>query len=83
MSITKPRIAILEDHDDTREMLRISLESDFSVRDFDNTADLLSALETEKFAAITADVMLTGLDGFVLIQAIRSDARFGNGRGSR
>src|SRR5881394_3846504 len=32
----KPRIAILEDHEDTREMLRVALESDFSIDAFDN-----------------------------------------------
>jgi CheY-like chemotaxis protein len=76
MSVAKPKIAILEDHEDTREMLRISLESDFSVCDFDNTSELLSALEKEKFAAIIADIMLPGLDGFVLIKTVRSDPRF-------
>src|SRR5262249_46368668 len=76
MFLTKPRIAILEDHQDTREMLGIALGQDFSIRAFDNTADLLAALEKEKFAAIIADIMLPDLDGFALIKAVRSDPRF-------
>ena len=76
MNVAKPRIAILEDHDDTREMLRIALQPTFSVSDFDNTSDLLAALETEDFSAIIADIMLPGLDGFALIRTIRSDPRF-------
>jgi len=72
----KPRIAILEDHEDTREMLRIALDQEYSIRDFGNTADLLAAMETEKFAAIIADIMVPGLDGFALIKAVRSDPRF-------
>src|SRR5690349_16067423 len=76
MIFTKPRIAILEDHQDTREMLRIALGQEFSIRDFDNTTDLLAAMETEKFAAIIADIMVPGLDGFALVRAVRSDPRF-------
>ena len=29
----KPHIAVLEDHEDTREMLRVGLESHFSIRE--------------------------------------------------
>ena len=53
----KPHIAVLEDHEDTREMLRVGLESHFSIREFSNAPDLLTALEREKFSAILADIM--------------------------
>ena len=76
MTPTKPHVAILEDHEDTREMLRIALDADFSIRDFANASDLLSALEREKFSAIIADVMLPGLDGFTFIRTLRADPRF-------
>src|SRR5262245_53923043 len=76
MTVTKPRVAILEDHDDTREMLRIGLEAEFSISDYANATDLLSAMEREKFSAIIADVMLPGLDGFTFIKTLRADSRF-------
>jgi CheY-like chemotaxis protein len=73
---TKPHIAVLEDHDDTRELLSITLGDDFSVQEFRNAPDLLAALEREEFSAVVADIMLPGVDGFSLIEAVRSDDRF-------
>jgi len=74
----KPLIAVLEDHDDTRELLIIFLESEFSVRAFREVSDLLNALEREKFAAIVADIMLPRIDGYQFIETLRRDARFGS-----
>src|SRR5581483_4315375 len=76
MISNKLHIAILEDHDDTREMLRVALESDFSIREFRNASDLLSALEREKVSAIIADIMMPGLDGFEFVRTLRADERF-------
>jgi CheY-like chemotaxis protein len=76
MRPVKPRVAILEDHQDTREMLRVALDKDFSIRDFENASDLLAALEEENFSAIIADIMLPGLDGFAFIKTLRADPRF-------
>jgi CheY-like chemotaxis protein len=73
---SKPRIAVLEDHDDTRELLLIFLESEFSVRAFREVSDLLKALEEEKFAAIVTDIMLPGVDGYYFIETLRRDPRF-------
>jgi CheY-like chemotaxis protein len=72
----KPRIAVLEDHEDTRELLRISLANDFSVQDFRDAAELLAALERDKFSAVVADIMLPGLDGYSFVKAVRRDRRF-------
>jgi CheY-like chemotaxis protein len=72
---TKPHVAILEDHDDTRELLRVSLQDDFTVSDFREAVELLRALETGTFAAIVADIMLPGLDGYNFVRTVRSDAR--------
>ena len=73
---TKPRIAILEDHDDTRELLCVSLQDDFLVSDFREAAELLHVLETGTFAAIVADIMLPGLDGYRFVRTLRADSRF-------
>ena len=74
----KPHVAILEDHEDTREMLRVGLETDFSITLYGDAAELLAALEPGKFSAIVADIMLPGLDGFGFIEAIRRDFRLAN-----
>ena len=72
----KPRVAILEDHEDTREMLLLALEAEFSIRDFRDASELLSAMEGEKFSAIIADIMVPGLDGFAFVRTLREDPRF-------
>jgi CheY-like chemotaxis protein len=74
----KPRVAILEDHDDTRELLRISLDSEFSCRDFADASQLLAELGEGNFSAVIADIMLPGLDGYQFIKTVRSDPRFRN-----
>jgi CheY-like chemotaxis protein len=74
----KPRLAILEDHEDTRELLRISLGSQFSCRDFEDASDLLAELERENFSAVIADIMLPGLDGYEFIRTVRSKPRLQN-----
>ena len=74
----KPRVAILEDHEDTRELLRISLGSHFSCRDFEDASHLLAELDSENFSAVIADIMLPGLDGYEFIRTLRSKPRFQN-----
>jgi CheY-like chemotaxis protein len=74
----KPRVAILEDHDDTRELLRISLDSQFSCRDFADASQLLAELGEGNFSAVIADIMLPGLDGYEFIKTVRSNPRFRN-----
>ena len=69
----KPLIAVLEDHDDTREFLMITLGDDFSVQEFRDAVELLSVLQREKFSAVVADIMLPGLDGYGFIRAVRTN----------
>ena len=72
----KPWVAILEDHEDTRELLRISLGSQFSCRDFENASQLLAEMDRENCSAVIADIMLPGLDGFEFIRTVRSKPRY-------
>jgi DNA-binding response OmpR family regulator len=74
---SKPRIAILEDHEDTREMLCVALQTDFSPIVYESAHDLLIALDQEHFSAIVADIMLPGVDGYEFVRTIRSHAQFG------
>jgi CheY-like chemotaxis protein len=72
---TKPRIAVLEDHDDTREFLTITLGDEFSVHEFGDAVELLAVLDREKFSAVVADIMLPGLDGYGFVRAVRTSDR--------
>jgi len=74
----KPRIAILEDHADTRELLRIALDNQFSCKDFADASHLLAELPEGNFSAVIADIMLPGLDGYEFIERVRSNPRFRN-----
>ena len=74
----KPRVAILEDHDDTRELLRISLDGQFSCRDFADASQLLAELGEGNFSAVIADIMLPGLDGYEFIKRVRANPRYRN-----
>src|SRR5439155_19267939 len=78
ISRPRPRIAVLDDHDDTRELLHILLESEFSVAEFTEAAALLEAMKKENFAAIVADIMLPKLNGYYLVTTLRADPRFKN-----
>ena len=76
--LTKPLIAVLEDHEDTRDLWRLSFEQEFCVQDFQKASDLLSALERHRFAAVVADIMMPELDGYDFVKAVRADPRFKN-----
>jgi CheY-like chemotaxis protein len=74
----KPRIAVLDDHDDTRELLHVSLEPEFDVQVFAHGASLLDAVEKEQFDLIVADIMMPELDGYQLIRELKSRDRSKN-----
>ena len=57
-------------------MLRLALDADFSIRDFRDASELLSAMEEENFSAIIADIMVPGLDGYGFVGVLRTDPRF-------
>jgi CheY-like chemotaxis protein len=69
----KPLIAVLEDHDDTREYLTLALGDHFSIQAFGDAGGLLSVLQREKFSAVVADIMLPGLDGYGFVRAVRAN----------
>jgi len=72
----KPRIAILDDHEDTGEMLRVALDTDFFPVVYHNGDELLASLDQENFSAIIADIMLPGVNGYDFIRTIRNHSRF-------
>lgn len=67
------KIYIVEDDESIRELESYALiNSDFSVKAFESSKGLYSALEAEKPALIVLDIMLPGEDGLSVLQKIRS-----------
>ncbi len=66
-------IYIVEDDESIRELESYALiNSDFSVKAFESSKGLYSALEAEKPALIVLDIMLPGEDGLSVLHKIRS-----------
>ncbi len=67
------KIYIVEDDESIRELESYALiNSDFSVKAFESSKGLYTALEAEKPALIVLDIMLPGEDGLSVLQKIRS-----------
>jgi two-component system chemotaxis response regulator CheY len=71
----KYRIAVLDDNADIRHLLRVTLERDYLVEDFDNATALLEFLEETPCDRIISDLCLPNMDGFDFIFALRKNAR--------
>ena len=72
----KPNVLIVEDHDDTREMLRTMLEmKGCRVLEACNGLDALEVARREQPALILMDGSLPLLDGLAATRLIREDAR--------
>ena len=74
--VSRPTILLVEDHTDSRQLYAEFLSDQFEVLE---AADGISALEV--LAGTVPDVLVTDLalprmDGFALIERVRSDARF-------
>src|SRR5687768_340826 len=64
------RIAIVEDHDDSREFLGLVLGDHFSVREFKTASDFLTAVDQEQFDVILTDIRLPDMDGYALLSSL-------------
>jgi DNA-binding response OmpR family regulator len=73
----KPRIIIVDDDRDTREMLTLALELEgFDVGQAANGLRLISAMHVDRPDVILLDVMMSWIDGFELCRAIKKNATF-------
>ena len=75
----KPRVIIVDDDRDTREMLTLALELEgFDVGQAANGLRLISAMHVDRPDVILLDVMMSWIDGFELCRAIKKNPTFGD-----
>ena len=73
----KPKITIVDDDRDTREMLTLALELEgFDVGQAANGLRLISAMHVDRPDVILLDVMMSWIDGFELCRAIKKNPTF-------
>jgi DNA-binding response OmpR family regulator len=73
----KPRVIIVDDDRDTREMLTLALELEgFEVAQAANGLRLISAMHVDRPDVILLDVMMSWIDGFELCRAIKKNPTF-------
>lgn len=74
---TRPRIIIVDDDRDTREMLTMALDLEgFAVGQAANGLRLISAMHVDRPDVILLDVMMSWIDGFELCRAIKKNPTF-------
>jgi DNA-binding response OmpR family regulator len=75
----RPRVTIVDDDRDTREMLTLALELEgFDVGQAANGLRLISAMHVDRPDVILLDVMMSWMDGFELCRAIKKNPTFGD-----
>jgi DNA-binding response OmpR family regulator len=73
----KPKVIIVDDDRDTREMLTLALELEgFDVSQAANGLRLISAMHVDRPDVILLDVMMSWIDGFELCRAIKKNPTF-------
>ncbi len=73
----RPRVIIVDDDRDTREMLTLALELEgFDVTQAANGLRLISAMHVDRPDVILLDVMMSWIDGFELCRAIKRNPTF-------
>src|SRR3990172_3631020 len=78
-SSRKPKVTIVDDDRDTREMLTLALELEgFDVGQAANGLRLISAMHVDRPDVILLDVMMSWIDGFELCRAIKKNPTFGD-----
>ena len=76
-SAAKPRVIIVDDDRDTREMLTLAIELEgFEVGQAANGLRLISAMHVDRPDVILLDVMMSWIDGFELCRAIKKNPTF-------
>jgi DNA-binding response OmpR family regulator len=73
----RPKVIIVDDDRETREMLTLALDlAGFDVSEAANGLRLISTLHVDRPDAILLDVMMSWIDGFELCRAIKQNEEF-------
>ena len=73
----KPKVTIVDDDRDTRELLSLALESEgFEVNAAANGLRLISSLQLKRPDVILMDVNMSWIDGFELCKAVKKNEQF-------
>src|SRR6266567_8086292 len=75
--VRKPKVIIVDDDRDTREMLTLALELEsFDVAQAANGLRLISSLHVDRPDVILLDVMMSWIDGFELCRSVKKNEEF-------
>ncbi len=73
----KPKVTIVDDDRDTRELLSFALEAEgFEVTAAANGLRLIASLQLKRPDAILMDVNMSWIDGFELCKAVKKNEQF-------
>jgi len=70
----KPRVAIVDDNVDCRELLGILLSETFEIVTFDTVKEAIETIPVCKPALVLCDLLMPDHDGFDLIKRLRAQA---------
>jgi ligand-binding sensor domain-containing protein/signal transduction histidine kinase/DNA-binding NarL/FixJ family response regulator len=68
----KPTILIAEDNDDVRQFIADTLRRMYTITEFANGSDALSAMERDIPDLIISDIMMSDIDGLTLCKSVKS-----------
>jgi DNA-binding response OmpR family regulator len=75
--MSKPKVTIVDDDRDTRDLLSLALEDHgFEVNAAANGLRLISSLELKRPDVILMDVNMSWIDGFELCKAVKKNENF-------
>jgi DNA-binding NtrC family response regulator len=66
----KDKIAVIDDHEDSLEILREALSPAYEVQTFSDPVDALTKIKSGPFSAVITDVMMPKLNGIDLMRSI-------------
>ena len=70
---TRPTVLVVQDENDSRQMIVDSLEeAGFAAAQSANAVDALARLSEQRFDLVVADVEMPRLDGFLLTERLRA-----------
>jgi len=77
MAERRPKVTIVDDDRDTREMLTLALDLEgYDVTQAANGIRLISSLHVDRPDVILLDVMMSWIDGFELCRSIKKNDEF-------